>query len=74
MTGLEALQAVQYVTVKKKRFAMIEEDMWEKLIEWLESMEDSQVIKQAYSELAVAGGSRERAGWLRWDDVREKLN
>jgi hypothetical protein len=33
MTALEALQAVQFVTVKKKRFAVIEIEEWEALIE-----------------------------------------
>jgi len=65
MTELEALQSVQYVTVSNKRFAVVEGDMWEILIEWLESVEDSQIVKQAYSELAAAGGSWERVGWLR---------
>jgi hypothetical protein len=28
-----------------------------------------QIAKQALNELKAAGGNRERAGWLKWDDV-----
>jgi len=68
MTGLEALQAVQYVTVEGKRLAIIGLDEWEALVEWLESLEDIEVARQAYDQLKVAGGDRKRAGWLKWDD------
>lgn len=73
MTGLEALQAVQYVTVGKERFAMVDVKDWESLIEWLEALEDVQVAKEASAELRAAGGDRMRAGWMRWDDVKEEL-
>jgi hypothetical protein len=73
MTGLEALQSVQYVTAKGKRLAVIDIDEWEALIEWLETLEDVQIAKQAYEELKAFGGSRERAGWLRWDEAKETL-
>jgi hypothetical protein len=33
MTGLEALQSVQFVTKKGKRFAIVRADDWESLIE-----------------------------------------
>jgi hypothetical protein len=69
MAGLEALQSVQYATVRGKRFAIINVDDWEALIEWLETLEDIQIGKQAFAELKAFGGDRERAGWLRWDDV-----
>ena len=73
MTVLEVLQSVQYVTVKGKRLAVVGADDWETIIEWLETLEDIQVAKQAYEALQAAGGDRKRAGWLRWDDVREEL-
>jgi len=71
MTGLEALQAVQYVTVGSERFAVIDVKDWESLVEWLETLEDAQIAKEAYAELRAAGGDRERTGWMRWDDVKE---
>lgn len=62
MSGLEALQAVQYVTAKGKRLAVIGVDEWEALIEWLETLEDIQIAKQALAELEAFGGDRAR--WL----------
>ena len=73
MTGLEALQSVQYVTAKGKRLAVIDIEDWEALIEWLETLENSRIARQAYEELEALGGDRERAGWLKWDDVKETL-
>jgi hypothetical protein len=73
MTGLEALQSVQYATVKGKRFAVINVNDWEALIEWLETLEDVQIAKQAYAELETSDGDRDRAGWLRWDEIKEEL-
>lgn len=73
MTGLEALQSVQYVTVGKERFALIDVDDWESLIEWLETLEDVQVAKQAFAELKAFSGDREKAGWLRWDEIKKGL-
>jgi hypothetical protein len=73
MIGLEALQSVHFVTVKEKRYALMEADEWEALIEWLETLEDLQVFRQAQAELGAAGGDPKAAGWLRWDDVKDKL-
>ena len=73
MTGLEALESVQYVTVKGKRLAVVGADDWEALIEWLETIEDTQIAREAFDELQASGRDRERAGWLRWDDVKEEL-
>ena len=73
MTGLEALQSVQYVSVEGRRLAVIDLEDWEALIEWLETLEDIDVARKAYAELDAAGGDRERAGWLKWDDVKHEL-
>ena len=73
MTGLEALQSVQYATVKGKRFAVINVNDWEALLEWLETLEDVQIARQAFAELKAFGDDGERAGWLRWDEVKEEL-
>ena len=73
MNGLEALESVQYVTVKGQRVAVIGADDWEAMIEWLETLEDVKVARDAYKQLEAAGGDRERAGWLKWDDVRDDL-
>jgi hypothetical protein len=48
-------------------------DDWECLVEWLETLEDFSFAKEARRTLQAAGGDREKAGWLRWDDVKEEL-
>ena len=73
MTGLEALQNVQYVTVRGKRFAVVDADDWEALLEWLETIEDVDAAGHAYEKLKKAGGDRSAAGWLNWEDVRQEL-
>jgi len=73
MTGLEVLQAVQYVTVGNERFAVIDVKDWESLIEWLETLEDVGIAKEAFAQLDAVGGDRQRASWMRWDDVKKDL-
>lgn len=72
MTGLEALQNVQYVTVQGKRFAVIDANDWEALLEWLETIEDVEAAQKAYAQLTEAGGDRDTAGWLNWNEVNSK--
>jgi hypothetical protein len=66
MSGLKALQSVQFATIKGRRFAVLSANDWEALIEWLETVEDTQVVQEALAELRVAGGDRKKAGWLEW--------
>jgi len=73
MSGLEALQSVQFVTAKGQRFAVVSEDNWEALVEWLETLEDLQTVRQAFVELTMAGGDRKQAGWLEWKTVSGEL-
>lgn len=73
MTALEALQSVQFVTVKGKRVALVNGDDWEALIEWLETLEDIDTANEAMAELKAAGGDRQKAGWLEWDSVEADL-
>jgi hypothetical protein len=73
MSGLEALQSAQFVTKKGKRLVVLTAADWEALIEWLETLEDAQIARKAYRNLAAAGGSRAKAGWMKWSAVRKKL-
>jgi hypothetical protein len=73
MNGLEALQSVQYATVKGKRIAVLSLEDWEALLEWLETIEDTRVIQEASQALRAEANDRERAGWLKWDDVKNDL-
>ncbi len=69
MTAAEALQAVQFVTVKGRRFVVLSIEDWETLVEWMEDLEDTQIARTAFAELSAAGGDRQRAGWRTWDEV-----
>ena len=51
MSGLEALQSVQFVTIKDKRFALLTAEDWEAMIEWLEDIEDNQIVQAALEHL-----------------------
>lgn len=73
MSGLEALQSVQFVTVNGKRMAVVDGDEWDVLIEWLETLEDVDAARQAFAALRAAGGDRRKAGWLRWEDAEDQL-
>jgi hypothetical protein len=73
MSGLDALQSVQFVTRKGKRLAVLSADDWESLIEWLETVEDAKIVRGAYAKLKAAKGNRRRAGWLKWDAVQGEL-
>jgi hypothetical protein len=69
MSALQALQSVQFVNAKGKRYAVLSADEWEALIEWLETLEDLDVVRKAFADLKAAGGNRKKAGWLKWDKV-----
>ena len=73
MTGLDALRSVQFVTKNGKRLAVLSADDWEALIEWLETVEDADIVREAFAELKAAKGNRRRAGWLEWDAVKDEL-
>jgi hypothetical protein len=74
MSGLEALQSVQFVTVNGKRMAVVDGDDWEAMIEWLETIEDIDAAHKAYAALQAAGGDRRKAGWLTWEDAEKQLD
>lgn len=73
MTGLNALQSVQFVTIKGRRFALLSADDWEALIEWLEDLEDLDVAREALSELKAAGGDPAHTGWVDWDKAQDDM-
>jgi hypothetical protein len=73
MTGLDVLESVQFVTVKGKRLAVVSAEDWETLIEWLETLEDTQAVRHAFAQLKAAGGERKHAGWHQWHEVAEEI-
>ena len=73
MTGLEALQSVQFVTAKGRRVAVLDLEDWEALVEWLEALEDVQSAREAYDSLRSHNGNRAEASWQDWDDIKGEL-
>lgn len=73
MAGVDALQSVQFVSVKGKRLAVLSAEDWEEFIEWVENLEDTQIARAAFAELRAAGGDRERAGWLGLEEAEKEL-
>jgi hypothetical protein len=73
MSGIDALQSVQFVTKDGKRFAVVTAEKWEALIEWLEDVEDIQIARHAFAKLRAAKGSRSKARWRKWSSVEDKL-
>lgn len=69
MTGIETLQSVQFINLQGKQVAVLSMEDWQALIEWLETLEDMQIAHKAFDDLKAANLSRQRAGWLKWDDV-----
>lgn len=69
MSILELVRSVQFISAKGKRFAIIDAEEWEMLIDWLENLEDAQILQEAASELSLAEGDRTGAGWLEWASV-----
>ncbi len=74
MEVTELLQSVRFVVGPKGRptDAVIGIDMWEKLIDWLEDLEDAQIVRSGLAHLEAAG-SHEKAGLLPWSEVDDSL-
>lgn len=73
MTALEVLQSAQFITVRDRRYVVLPADDWEAFVDWLEDVEDSKVVREAIDMLKRAGNDREKAGWLKWQDVANDL-
>jgi hypothetical protein len=73
MTGLGVRQGVQFVTVKGKRLAVLSAEDWEALIDWLETLEDTDAAQRALAQLKAAGGNRQQAGWSAWEELAGTL-
>lgn len=49
MSGSDALQSVQCVTANGKRFAVLDADNWDTLLEWLETIENRHIVRKSFS-------------------------
>ena len=63
----------QFVTVKGKRPAVLSAEDWEAFVEWLVDVEEVQIAREAFARLKAAGGDRQKAGWLDWDEVDKEV-
>lgn len=72
----QLLKSVKYVVDPKGRpsAAVLDIEEWKRLLEWLDDEEDLQVAREALAELAAVGNDASKAGWLKWEDVRDELN
>ena len=70
MTTLEALQSVQFVVDKAGKPAAVQMtfEAWEKLLDWLENVEDRAVVRDMLP--ALRAGPK-KSGALRWQDMRK---
>ncbi|MBI4675667.1 MAG: hypothetical protein HY741_28825 [Chloroflexi bacterium] len=73
MIANDVLQSVQFVTVKGKRFAVIDAEDWEALVEWVESLQDVALARQALDMLKESGRQREQLEWKEWDKVAGEI-
>jgi len=72
MNILNRLQSVRFTQIEGKPVAVLDVDDWQAAIEWLETIEDVQIVRNALTELEECHGDRDRAGWLKWDNIEEE--
>ncbi len=49
----------------------IDWETWQRIVDALEDAKDISLARAALAELEAAGGSPEKAGWLRLEDLEE---
>lgn len=66
MTIVDALQSAQFVVNDEGQRTAVLMDIkaWEKMIDWLETVIDTQIATQALAELESAGGRPAHTNWL----------
>ena len=72
----ELLKSVKYVVDAKGRpsAAVVDIAEWKRLLEWLEDEEDVSAAREALAELTAVDNDASKAGWLKWEDVRDELD
>ncbi|MEM7534911.1 MAG: hypothetical protein AAF639_22225 [Chloroflexota bacterium] len=63
MTGLKALQSVQYVMVEQKKFAILDINSWKLFLDWLDTLVDIGSIKSTYKQIADSHTNHTIALW-----------
>ncbi len=74
MTVIEALKSAQFVVDNSghQTAVLLDIQSWEALLNWFEDMTDIKIATQGLTELEVAGGRPQQAGWLDWDNISEE--
>ena len=69
MGALEMLQSVQFVVDQTGQPSAVQMSIkaWEALLDWLEDVEDRALVRTLVPRLR---GGPQKAGALRWEDVR----
>jgi len=72
----DLLKSVKYVVDAEGHpsAAVIDIADWRRLLEWLEDEADLREAEEALAELTAVGNDAERAGWLKWEDIRGELD
>ncbi len=73
---IEMLQSVRFIvgTDGKPTDVILSFKMWEKIIEWLEDLEDAKIIREATARLKLANGNPKVAGLISWTQAQKQLD
>ena len=71
----DLLKSVRFVMGQdgKPTDAVLSIQDWERLIEWLEDLEDAQIVHEGLTRLKKAGGDPSVAGLKKWSEVEAEL-
>jgi hypothetical protein len=72
-SDLDILQSVRFVDANGRRFAVLDADDWDALVEWLATLEDTGIARDTYQQVKAAGGDRRRAGWKDWQAIQDAV-
>lgn len=72
----DLLKSVKYVVDPQGHpsAAVLDIEEWKRLLEWLDDEADLREAREALAELGAVGNDADRAGWLKWEDVRGELD
>jgi len=74
MTVIEDLKSAQFVVDNSghQTAVLLDIQSWKALLNWFEDVVDIKIATQGLTELEMAGGRPQQAGWLEWDDISEE--
>lgn len=74
MTVVEVLKSAQFVVDNKghQTAVLLDIESWQALVDWIEDLIDVKIATEALSEIEVAGGRPQQAGWLAWEEISKE--